>query len=97
MQELCDLQSFIEHNLKGVEPCRTCFFPSFPGINSINLDAHKSMDFTGKWIYFHGDSTLRQVYGEVRGIIEEKEVLLPPKNGLKEESLDTRLCHNARQ
>ena len=55
------------------------------------------MDFTGEWIYFHGDSTLRQVYGQVRGIIEEKEVLLSPKNGLKGESPDTRLCRNAWQ
>ena len=88
---------FIEHNLKGVKPCKTCFFPSFPGINSINLDAYKPMDFTGEWIYFHGDSTLRQVYGEVRGIIDEKEVVLfLSKNGLKGERLITRLCCDAR-
>ena len=76
MQEICDLQPFIEHSLKGLEPCKTCLFPSFPGISSINLDAYKPIDFTDQWIYFHGDSTLRQVYGKIRGILDEKEVVL---------------------
>ena len=83
MQELCDLQPFIEQSLDGIEPCKTCFFPSYPGIDSINLDAYKPMDFTEQWIYFHGDSTLRQVYGEFYGIIHKTQVALFPKVKVK--------------
>ena len=83
MQELCDLQPFIEQSLDGIAPCKTCFFPSYPGINSIDLDAYKPMDFTEQWIYFHGDSTLRQVYGEFYGIIHKTQVALFPKIEVK--------------
>lgn len=94
MQELCDLQPFIEQSLDGIEPCKTCFFPSYPGINSINLDAYKPMDFTEQWIYFHGDSTLRQVYGEFYGIIHKTQVALfqRSKSRLRVCSMHFTLC-----
>ena len=91
MQELCDLQPFIEQSLDGTEPCKTCFFPAYPGINSLNLDAYKPMDFTEQWIYFHGDSTLRQVYGEFYGIIHKTQVAHPFRNGQEDRKPISRL------
>lgn len=76
VQELCNLEPFIEENLNGITPCKTCFFPAYPRINDIKLDAYKPMDFSNQWVYFHGDSTLRQVYGEFYSIIHKTQVPL---------------------
>ncbi len=68
------MSPFIEQTPEGVAPCKTCFFPTFPGINSLDLAKYPAQDFTNQWIYFSGDSTLRQVYGEFYGIIHRTQV-----------------------
>ncbi len=73
-EPLCDLSPFIEQTPEGVAPCKTCFFPTYPGINSLDLAKYPAQDFTNQWIYFSGDSTLRQVYGEFYGIIHRTQV-----------------------
>lgn len=73
-QPLCDMSPYREQAPEGVAPCKTCFFPTYPGINSLDLTNHQAQDFTNQWIYFSGDSTLRQVYGEFYGIIHQTQV-----------------------
>lgn len=72
-EPLCDMSPFIEQTPEGVAPCKTCFFPTYPGINSLELAKYPAQDFTNQWIYFSGDSTLRQVYGEFYGIIHRTQ------------------------
>lgn len=73
-QSLCDMSPFTEQTPEGVAPCKTCFFPTYPDIQSLDLTKYKPVDFTNQWIYFAGDSTLRQVYGEFYGIIHRTQV-----------------------
>ncbi len=73
-QPLCDMSPFTEQAPEGVAPCKTCFFPTYPDIQSLDLTKYKPVDFTNQWIYFAGDSTLRQVYGEFYGIIHRTQV-----------------------
>jgi hypothetical protein len=58
----------------SVEPCPTCFFPTYPGIEAINLAAYKLMDLSNKWVYFSGDVTVRQMYGEFAAIVHRAQV-----------------------
>lgn len=74
LQELCDLSPFLEQNPEGTLLCKTCFYPTYPSLSDFDLAAYKPMDFSKQWIYFHGDSTLRQVYGEFYGIIHKTQV-----------------------
>lgn len=73
-EPLCDLSPFTEQTPEGVEPCKSCFFPTYPGLNSFELAKYPAQDFDNQWIYFSGDSTLRQVYGEFYGIIHRTQV-----------------------
>lgn len=73
-QPMCDMSPFTEQTPEGVPPCKTCFFPTYPVIESLDLSKYKPVDFTNQWIYFAGDSTLRQVYGEFYGIIHRTQV-----------------------
>lgn len=68
------MSPFLEHVPEGVTPCKTCFFPTYPHVESLDLATYRPNDFTNKWIYFSGDSTLRQVYGEFYGIIHRTQV-----------------------
>ena len=74
LQELCDLEPFIERSIDGLPPCKTCFFPTYPDIDKINVSHYKPLDLSHEWIYFHGDSTLRQVYGEFYSIVHKTQV-----------------------
>lgn len=58
----------------SVEPCSTCFFPTYPGIEAISPAAYKLMDFSNKWVYFFGDVTVRQMYGEFAAIVHRAQV-----------------------
>lgn len=49
----------------------------YPRINGINISAYNPMDFSKQWIYFHGDSTLRQVYGEFYSVVHKTQVCCP--------------------
>lgn len=73
-QALCDISPYIEQTPEGIAPCKTCFFPRYPGINSLDLTNYPAHDFKDQWIYFSGDSTMRQVYGEIYGIVHRTKV-----------------------
>lgn len=68
------MSPFIEHTPEGVAPCKTCFFPTYPHVADLDLAKYPKADFTDKWIYFAGDSTLRQFFGEFYGIIHRTQV-----------------------
>ena len=74
LQELCDLEPFLERSVDGLPPCKTCFFPTYPHINNINVSDYKPMDMSHQWFFFHGDSTLRQYWGEFFSFIHKTQV-----------------------
>ncbi len=74
LQELCDLEPFLERSVDGLPPCKTCFFPTYPQINSINVSEYKPMDMSNQWFFFHGDSTLRQYWGEFYSLVHKTQV-----------------------
>ena len=67
------LTSLQELNSSG-GPCPTCLFPSYPGINSIDVAAHRHMDFSNQWIYFLGDISIRQMYGKFAALVHRAQV-----------------------
>lgn len=54
--------------------CKTCIFPNSAATASSTHQAGMTLDFTDKWIYFLGDVTLRQVYGEVAAAVANAQV-----------------------
>ena len=74
LQELCDLEPFLERSIDGIPPCKTCFFPTYPQINNINVSDYKPMDMSQQWFFFHGDSTLRQYWGEFYSLVHKTQV-----------------------
>lgn len=58
-------------------PCPTCFFPTYPGIDRINVDAYPQADFSNQWVYFLGDVTVRQMYGEFAAWVHRAQVNHP--------------------
>ena len=71
----CNMTFFLEHIGKGVSNCPTCYFPI---ANSLSPADYEPLDFSNKWVYFAGDSTLRQFYGEFVGVLLQKQVGCPP-------------------
>lgn len=73
----CDLRPFAPFQaINGTaQACATCLFPTYPYINSLDLSAYPSMDFTDRWIYFLGDVTVRQIYGEFAAIVHRAQVI----------------------
>ena len=68
----CNKEDFLAHIAEGSSSCRSCYFPSQSG----NVPPSSSpLDLSNKWVYFAGDSTLRQFYGEFYGIIHRTQVL----------------------
>ena len=68
---VCSLMQVFNGSL---ETCPTCFFPTYPGIEAIKPAAYKLMDFSNKWVYFFGDITVRQMYGEFAAIVHRAQV-----------------------
>lgn len=58
-------------------PCPTCFFPTYPGIDQIDVDAYPQADFSNQWVYFLGDVTVRQMYGEFAAWVHRAQVNHP--------------------
>ena len=54
--------------------CPTCFLPTYPGLASIDVAAYKQMDFSNQWVYFLGDITIRQMYGEFAALVHRAQV-----------------------
>ena len=54
--------------------CKTCIFPNSAATASSTHQPGVTLDFTDKWIYFLGDVTLRQVYGEVAAAVANAQV-----------------------
>ena len=54
--------------------CPTCLFPTYPGINGIDVAAYKQTDFSNQWVYFLGDVTVRQMYGEFAALVHRAQV-----------------------
>ena len=54
--------------------CQTCFFPTYPYVDAIDLSAYKPMDFSKQWVYFLGDVTVRQMYGEFTATVHRSQV-----------------------
>ena len=52
--------------------CKTCIFPNSDATTSSTQGM--TLDFTDKWIYFLGDVTLRQMYGEVAATVLNAQV-----------------------
>ena len=58
----------------SAERCRTCFFPTYPYVDAIDLAAYKPTDFSNQWVYFLGDVTVRQMYGEFAATMHRSQV-----------------------
>ena len=58
--------------------CATCLFPTYPGLESINVAAYKQIDFSNKWVYFLGDISIRQMYGEFAALVHRAQVRQSP-------------------
>ena len=58
----------------SAERCPTCFFPTYPYIDAIDLAAYKPTDFSNQWVYFLGDVTVRQMYGEFAATVHRSQV-----------------------
>ena len=73
---VCDPKSFAPFQVISgtAETCATCLFPSYPYASSIDVAAYPTMDFTDRWIYFLGDVTVRQIYGEFAAIVHNAQV-----------------------
>ena len=54
--------------------CKTCLFPNSAATASSTHQPGMTLDFSDKWIYFLGDVTLRQVYGELAAAVVNAEV-----------------------
>lgn len=67
----------------SAERCRTCFFPTYPYVDAIDLSAYKSTDFSNQWVYFLGDVTVRQMYGEFAAIVHRSQVGSTALSGLE--------------
>lgn len=69
----CDLDAL---HLAYGQPtsCKTCFIPRVGHNNSLNPADYPKVDLSDNWLYFAGDSTLRQLYGEFYGIIHRSQV-----------------------
>jgi hypothetical protein len=67
----CNMSVFLAHVGKGVSSCKSCYFPI---ADSLTPSEYEPLDFTNKWVYFAGDSTLRQFYGEFVGVLLQKQV-----------------------
>ena len=62
-------------NVDGsAERCQTCLFPTYPHISAVDLAAYEYMDFSNQWVYFLGDLTVRQMYGEFAAILHRMQV-----------------------
>ncbi len=73
---VCDPKSFAPFQVISgtAETCATCLFPTYPYASSIDVAAYPTMDFTDRWIYFLGDVTVRQIYGEFAAIVHNAQV-----------------------
>ena len=58
----------------SAERCQTCFFPTYPYVDAIDFNAYKLTDFSNKWVYFLGDVTVRQMYGEFAATVHRSQV-----------------------
>ena len=58
----------------SAERCQTCLFPTYPHISAIDLATYQYMDFSNQWVYFLGDMTMRQMYGEFTAILHRMQV-----------------------
>ena len=65
--------------------CTTCLFPTYPGLESIDVATYKQMDFSDKWVYFLGDISIRQMYGEFAALVHRAQVR--PASSLLQPSL----------
>ena len=74
-KQSCNKEQFLAHLDKGMSSCHTCYFPAN---GSMNPSEYGTIDFSNKWIYFAGDSTLRQVWGQFKAVLEEAQVQNPP-------------------
>ena len=54
--------------------CKTCFVPRVGHNNTLKPADYPKVDLSDNWLYFAGDSTLRQLYGEFYGIIHRSTV-----------------------
>ena len=54
--------------------CQTCLFPTYPHINAIDVAAYNHIDFSNQWVYFLGDVTVHQMYGEFSAILHRAPV-----------------------
>jgi hypothetical protein len=73
---VCDPKPFAPFQVISgtAETCPTCLFPTYPYASSIDVAAYPPMDFTDTWIYFLGDVTVRQIYGEFAAIVHNAQV-----------------------
>lgn len=87
LQDLCDLDPFIERSINGMAPSWRNFCmmqnlassPCIPGkMKSTSQPVATSpWKFSQQWIYFHRNSTMRQIYGEFYSTVHETQVCCP--------------------
>ena len=58
----------------SAQRCQTCFFPTYPYVDAIDLAAYTPTDFSNQWVYFLGDVTVRQMYGEFAATVHRSQV-----------------------
>lgn len=75
-EAVCDPTAFAPfQGMSGtVERCSSCLFPTYPYASSINVTAHPPMDFSDTWVYFLGDVSVRQIYGEFAAIVHNAQL-----------------------
>lgn len=75
-EAVCDPTPFVPfQGMSGtIERCSNCLFPTYPYASSINVTAYPPMDFSDTWMYFLGDVTVRQIYGEFAAIVHNAQV-----------------------
>ncbi|CAK0784612.1 hypothetical protein CVIRNUC_007816 [Coccomyxa viridis] len=74
--DTCVIDPFVPYQaINGsAERCRTCFFPTYPYVDAIDLAAYKPTDFSNQWVYFLGDVTVRQMYGEFAATMHRSQL-----------------------
>ena len=65
----------IRHTYNAYAACTRCFFPLWPPTHQVKdkLRLLPLPDLSNKWIYFYGDSTLRQLYKSAMNVLRKTE------------------------
>ena len=74
----CDLTTF-QGNASSppkaaAAACRTCVFPVYQRVKGMDASQVLGLDLTDQWVYFYGDSTMRQLHAEFMAYMDSSQV-----------------------